>query len=223
MGKQGMFMGVVSVVVVGVCAYFAGGGLLEPAAGPGPTMHTLDELYAISAGISQPQRYVTRASGSVASAYVRFEGVVGEAKDGDHQGWSDIITFHQGQKLPIEGVGAARQVGPAGFDDISVIKRLDKASAKLAEAVCRGTRYATVDIDVTKMTESGGVSYLKYRLKNVFVSSYNIVGSDSTLSSPPMEEVSLNFEEITMIYTERDIAGQSLGEVEYTWTVGGAQ
>jgi type VI secretion system secreted protein Hcp len=184
-------------------------------------MHTLDELYEISAGISQPKRYVTRASGQVPQAFVRFDGVDGESKDVDHLKWSEIVTFHQGQKLPVEGVGAARQVGSVGFDEVSVIKGVDKASPKLAEAVCTGLRVPRVDIDVTQMTESGRVSYLSYELRNVLISSYNIVGSDS--SSRPIEEVTLNFEEIGMTYTERNTAGQWLSEVEYSWTVGGAQ
>jgi len=218
MGKQKVSMGILVLVLVGACAYFAGGGPLEPPAGPQSTMHTLDELYEISAGISQPKRYVTRASGEIPEAFVRFQDIAGESKDADHNDWSDIVTFHQGQHLPIEGPGAARQTGPVGFDDVSVIKIVDKASPKIAEAVCKATVFPTVDIDLTFTTESGRVSYLRYQLSNVLISSYNIVGSD--LSSRPMEEVTLNFEEITMTYTERNMAGQSLGDVEYSWTLG---
>lgn len=205
MGSRKMLVTAVAVVAVGTCVYLAGGGLLEPTAGPGSTMRTLDELYEISAGISQPKRYVTRASGQVPQAFVRFDGVDGESKDVDYFKWSEIVTFHQGQKLSIEGVGAARQVGSVGFDEMSVVKGVDKASPKLAQAVCTGLRFANVYIDVTQMTESGRVSYLSYELSGVVISSYNIVGSD--LSSRPMEEVTLNFEEITMTYTERNMAG----------------
>ncbi|HPD45359.1 MAG TPA: type VI secretion system tube protein Hcp [Anaerohalosphaeraceae bacterium] len=215
MSRRKLFLGGFVLVCVSLCVFFAGGGTLEPPAGPGPTMHTLDELYEISAGLSQPKRYVTRASGAIPGTFVRFGDIDGECKDIDHTGWCDIVTFHQGQKLPITGAGAGRQVGPVGFDDVSVIKVVDKASPKLAEAVCKATVLPTVDIDVTVTTESGRVSYLRYILHNVLVSSYNIVGRGE--GGRPMEEVTLNFEEITMVYLLRDTAGQLLGEVEYTW------
>ncbi len=219
MVSQRMLTGIVLVFVLVLCGYFAGGGSLEPSAGPASTMHTLDELYEISAAIAQPKRYVTRASGQVPQAFVRFEGVTGESRDVDHVGWSEIVTFHQGQKMPIEGMGATRQPLPTQMDDVSVVKILDKASPKLAEAVCTGRNFAKVDIDVTKMTESGRTSYLRYELRNVLVSSYNLVGSDADAASRPVEEVSLNFEQITMIYTELNAMGQPLGDVEYTWIV----
>jgi len=35
----------------------------------------------------------------------------------------------------------------------------------------------------------------------------------------PMEEFSLNFEEIKVTYTENDSTGKSKGNVEYSWKV----
>lgn len=39
----------------------------------------------------------------------------------------------------------------------------------------------------------------------------------------PIEEISLNFEEIKVTHTECDSAGLSKGNVEYSWKVEGAE
>ena len=80
-----------------------------------------------------------------------------------------------------------------------------------------------------------------HKLKNVLITSYRVTGSnplahaliapapDSILpySGPfivqavdaPMEEISLNFEEIKVTYTECDKTGKSKGNIEYSWKV----
>jgi type VI protein secretion system component Hcp len=64
-----------------------------------------------------------------------------------------------------------------------------------------------------ELANSAG-TYLKYELKNVMISSYSV----SAESGRPMEQFSINFEEIKVTYTEQ-VAGKSSGKVEYTWKV----
>ena len=47
---------------------------------------------------------------------------------------------------------------------------------------------------------------------------YNISGSGQS-EDVPMEDFSLNFEEIKVTYTEADAAGKKKGSVEYSWKV----
>ena len=182
------------------------------------------------------------------SAYIKFEGIDGESKNGGHEGWSEIVSFNQGIFQPDDGsIGTTRRSSEVVFEDIVVVKQLDKASTKLAEAISVGKVFPKVEIHLTGPSGSStcqGTFYI-YELKNVMITSYEVSGSnplayaliapapDVTMPSAgpfivqavdaPMEEISLNFEEIIVTYTECDSAGLSKGNVEYSWKVEGAE
>ena len=154
------------------------------------------------------------------AAYIKFDGVDGEAQDDKHKGWCDLVSFSQGMHKPGGGAtGATRRRGDVILDDISATKELDKASPKLAEAVCNGKVFPKVEIHLTaSYTDAGRVTYYAYELKNVLVTSYNISGSGQS-DTVPMEDFMMNFEEIKVTYTETDAKGKQKGNVEYSWKV----
>ena len=67
-------------------------------------------------------------------------------------------------------------------------------------------------------TDAGRVTYYAYELKNVQVVSSTISGAVQS-DDVPVEEITLNFEEIKVTYTENDRAGKKKGNIEYTWKV----
>ena len=153
------------------------------------------------------------------AAYIKFDGLDGECQDKDHKNWSDLLSFSQPIHKPGGGTGATRRRGDVVLEDVVVTKELDKASPKLAEAVCKGRVFPKVEIHVTaSYTDAGRVTYYAYELKNVQVCSYNINGSGQS-DQVPVEDMSLNFEEIKVTYTENDAKGKKKGNIEYTWKV----
>jgi len=154
------------------------------------------------------------------AGYIKFEGIDGEAQDKDHKNWSDIVSFSQGISQPGgSSTGATRRRGDVVLGDILCAKELDKSSPKLAEAVCKGKIFPKVEINLTaSTTDAGRVTYYVYELKNVMINSYNISGSGQS-EDVPTEEVSMNFEEIKVTYTECDSKGGSKGKIEYSWKV----
>jgi type VI secretion system secreted protein Hcp len=152
-------------------------------------------------------------SEAYAAGYIKFDGVDGESKDANHDKWIDITSF---QQTITRAQGAVRAT-PV-FEDIQVVKEVDKSSPKLAESLAREQMFPSVIIHFTKSI--GGVeeqTYYTYELKNVMITSYSIGGTADTL---PREEISLNFEEIKATYTEYDDkSGQKKGNVEYSWKV----
>jgi type VI secretion system secreted protein Hcp len=154
------------------------------------------------------------------AAFIKFDGIDGEVQDKDHKGWSDILSFSQSLHQPGAGAtGQTRRRGDVQMDDVHVTKELDKASPKLAEAVCNGKVFPKVEIHVTaSYTDSGRVTYYAYELKKVLVTGYNIGGSGQS-EDVPVEDLTLNFEEIKVTYTENDSDGKKKGNVEYTWKV----
>jgi type VI secretion system secreted protein Hcp len=155
---------------------------------------------------------------TASAAYIKFDGVDGEAQDRDHRSWSDLISFSQSQLVPTNAA-TGRATGRVVFEDIVVTKELDKASPKLAEAVAKGKVFPTVVIHWARVVPGGTTqTYYSYELKNVQVTSYSIGGSAPS-DSVPTETLSLNFEEIKVTYTESSETGQAKGNVEYSWKV----
>ena len=178
------------------------------------------------------------------SGYVKFEGINGESQDAVHEGWSEIVSFSQPIISPGGGAtGATRRRADVILEDIVIVKQIDKASPKLAEAICKGTVFPKVEIHLTGPSEGSTCqgTFYAYELKNVLITAYKVTGSnplayaliapapDSILpySGPfivqavdaPMEEISINFEEIKVTYTECDTSGKSKGNVEFSWKV----
>lgn len=144
-------------------------------------------------------------SDAYAAAYIKFDGVDGESKDKDHQGWSDLLSFSQGLHQPGGGkTGSTRQRGDVIMDDITLKKELDKASPKLAASLAIGKTFPTVEFELTSSTtDTGRTTYYAYELTNVRVTSYSVSGSGQS-ETVPVEDFSLNFEEIKVTYTELD-------------------
>ena len=158
-----------------------------------------------------------------AAAYIKFGGIDGESMDPGHLGWSDVLSFSHGYSSPSTGGGGAGKVRPPVLSDIVVTKEVDKATPKLALGMLSGRVFPDVVIDFTKNTGSGPVSYFQYELKNVLISGYQVsspaTGGGST--ALPTEQLSLNFEEIKVIYTETDEEGNPKGQDVYVWKVSG--
>lgn len=153
------------------------------------------------------------------AAYIKFDGVDGETQDKDHKDWSEILSFDQPIQKPSPGTGSRRRRGAVVLEDIVVVKELDKAGPKLAESVCIGKVFPKVEIHLTSSRSGAGrVTYYAYELKNVQVVNYHIGGSVEA-DEVPIEEFSLNFEEIKVTYTLTTGKGKKKGDVEYSCKV----
>ena len=186
----------------------------------GLLMFTLLAMADNFESIAPPSPDVSDSYEMLAGMFIKFDGVDGEVQSGNYRGWCNALSFSQGQSLP-DGIitGPTRQRGNVVFEDIVVIKELDKASPKLAEAVCKGKAFPKVEIHLTTTsTDAGNVTYYAYELKNVLIVGYRIGGSGYS-EHVPTEKISLSFEEIKVTYTEFDEGGRAKGNVEYTWRV----
>lgn len=160
-------------------------------------------------------------SAAVATAgfFVKFDGIDGEAKDVEHLGWSELLSFDQAHSMPVD-TSTGLSTGRAELEPILLSKTFDKASPKLAEAVLNGRTFPSVEIQLTAVDADGArVTYFVYELTDARVISYSVGGSSG--GSAPTEQISLNFGQIKVTYTERDSTGRAKGKVEYTWDVAG--
>jgi type VI secretion system secreted protein Hcp len=161
------------------------------------------------------------APGSVFGAwYAKFDGVDGSSQAAAYPGWCVVDSFSQGMHRDQTDLGTPR-AARLEFEDFKIVKLLDKASPKLAEAVCNGKVFPKVEIHLTSGDTGGRAPqvYYSYELKNVQITSYQIGGSASGSDSVPTETLSLNFDSIKTVFREFDAAGREKGQVEFEWKV----
>ncbi|MGA1873203.1 MAG: Hcp family type VI secretion system effector [Thermoplasmatota archaeon] len=150
-------------------------------------------------------------------AYIRLEGIEGECSDRGHEGWSELLDFDHPISRTVYGVGDYRNEGRVEIQDLTVVKELDKASPKLAEAICNGTEFDSVEIHFTAVSgDDIRQTYFAYELTDVIMSSYEVSnsGEDETVL---IEEITLDFEEIKISYTS---PGDDDGAIsmDFNWT-----
>ncbi len=151
------------------------------------------------------------------AAFIKFAGLVGEAKDKDHKKWSDIISFSQEMYVPNAGVASTRRGTAPVHNPVEITKELDRTSPALADALLTGKGFSTVQIHLTaSFTDFGRVTFYSYEFKNVKIVSYKISGSGQA-EFVPKEEFSFTFSQVKVTYNEMDQHGKIKSKVTYNW------
>ncbi|MBN1664042.1 MAG: type VI secretion system tube protein Hcp [Deltaproteobacteria bacterium] len=157
-------------------------------------------------------------------AFIQFEDIEGESENAQHYKWCDIISFEHKIQHSIESsTSRLTTLETATVGDIVVVKELDKASPKLAEACLKGVIIPFVRIEVVILASNTDNTYTyemyySYVLKNVMVSRYSISGSGQSYEKP-IEQVSLHFEEIIAVYQTPDLQSDSYLGSGYQWKI----
>jgi len=134
-----------------------------------------------------------------AAGFVKFDGIDGESVDANHDKWIDVLSIDWGAHKPgTSASGRSRRRGGVIVDDFTFTKKVDKSTPKLTQPVCSASAIPKVEIELCIDGSLGQDCYLKYELTNVLISSYEISGETTDV---PIEEISLNFEEIKVTYT----------------------
>jgi len=109
--------------------------------------------------------------------FLKLDGVPGESKDDKYKDWIEVLSFSW----------ATARGGPKTHD-FQVVKATDKASPLLAMASCNGKSPGQAMFVARKSGST--VEYLKIKLTDVIISSYNTAGNTD---DNPVETVTLNF------------------------------
>lgn len=186
-------------------------GAQSPSTGPGPT----GPAAVTEQGVAAPGY----------DMFLKLDGIPGESVNDKHKDWIELLSFSHGISQPASAsatVGGASSAGRANFGDFMVLKVLDKASPKLAEAVSTGKHIREVVIELAYKT--GEMQrFMRYTLSDVLVTS--VSASSSTESNSfssggdrPVESVSFAYAKIQWTYTEFDrTTGKPKGDVTTSW------
>lgn len=123
------------------------------------------------------------ASSAGAAAFIKFDGIDGEAQDRAHRNWIELHSVSQVALQPDpSGVGGPGCLAPEpGAGEIVITKGLDASTPALQEALCAGTFFPEVEIHLhgsgdDKKGKGKKVEYYTYKLQNARVTSYSVGG-----------------------------------------------
>lgn len=138
--------------------------------------------------------------------FLEIKEVPGESSKKGHEGQIDIESFSFGavQSGSFAKGGAGGGAGKATFQDISIVKEVDKSSPKLFQACAAGTHFSTANIFVRKAGDKP-LEYYKIELKDLLVSA--IQNSGSAGGDNVMESITFNTASINFTYVEQDAKG----------------
>ena len=161
------------------------------------------------------------------AGYLKIGDIKGESTEPDHKEWINLTSVSQGLTRPMaSGIsGSSRQRASVTCGDVVVTKEMDASTPKLISAICDGTVFKEVKIDICTSTGAAKrVPYFQWVLKNVMVTSFNVSGqikSATDGAAPPVihETLSLNYEEIAWTYDKMGKDGKTQGKVDATWKV----
>ena len=155
------------------------------------------------------------------AGYLKIGDIKGQAGDTEHKDWIELLSVGQIVRRPMSagsGGQAGRQQSAVECPPVQVTKQLDKSTAKLFEAVCKGTTFPEVEIHLCTSEGEGRKPYFKFKLKNVKVSDLALSAS-AQAGMGDTESLALNYTEIEWCYTSYGPDGKAAGDMKATWKV----
>lgn len=206
--KTKVVAAVLALAALCVFSLFAVGGNLEPNAPPGPTMHTLDEIYneVTSAGPedgdSIPHHSEVEGSGAI---HISLTGqnqgaIAGSCTAAGKEGTSVVLGYEHDVHIPLDPQ-SGQPMGLRVHQPLSIVKLMDKASPKLYQALVTGERLE-VELKWYRIDPTGGEEhYFTTKLENAIV----VAIKPSLLH---MEDVSFTYRKIIWTWEPDGITAQ---------------
>ena len=147
--------------------------------------------------------------------FLKIQGIDGDSTDHKHKGEIEILSFSWGlsQQIASGGGGAT---GKTVVQDFSVMKLMNNSSPHLMERCCTGQHIS--DVQITLVNKETKQEYLKIKLNDVLISSYQTGGSGAG-GAVPVDQVSFNFSNVEIQAADRK--GNFSSQVSCNFTKGG--
>src|SRR3989338_10520822 len=115
-------------------------------------------------------------SAAAVDYFLKIDGIDGESTDPGHKGEIDVLSWSWGETNAGIRAGGGGGAGKVNMQDFHFTMHSSKASPKLMLAVATGKHLPQAILTVRKAGESQ-LEYIKIKLSDVMVSSYQIGGS----------------------------------------------
>ena len=133
-------------------------------------------------------------------AFLKIEGIDGESTDKVHKDEIEIDSYSFGLENPsTRASGGGGGAGKVSVHDMHFTTGVNKASPNLMLACATGKHIPSATLTCRKAGGAGGFEFLKIKLSDILVSSYEPDTSGG--GDLPEESFSLNFVKIDFLYT----------------------
>jgi len=150
-------------------------------------------------------------------SFLKIDGIAGESVDSKHKDEIEVLSFAFGaSNAGAHGTGGGGGAGKVSFQDFHFVHRLDKASPRLLLACAKGEHFKSAVLTLRKAGK-GQLEYLKIKLTDVMISSYQLGGSGEGGESVPLGELSLDYGRINVDYTQQSATGKAGATTSMEW------
>ena len=163
---------------------------------------------ALSAGL-------TPSAAAATDMFMKIGDIKGESTDVKHQDEIDVLAWSWGMSNTAAPVGGGG-TGKANIQDFSFTKFVDLSTTDLMLGTLTGEHFDEATFVVQK---AGGekLEFLKITFKNVIVTSVSTGGSGG--EDRLTENVSLNFAEVMVEYTQQKPDGTAGTKKSFSWNI----
>jgi type VI secretion system secreted protein Hcp len=135
-------------------------------------------------------------------AFLKIEGIEGESTDKIHPGEIEISSFSWGVENTATASGGGGGTGKATPQDFHFNSSVSKASPSLMLACATGRHFQKATLTCRKAgTTSLAAEFIKIRLEDCLISSYDTGGTANIDEGGPTDQFSINFAKIDFLYT----------------------
>lgn len=150
--------------------------------------------------------------------FLKLGAIKGESIDHKYKDQIEILAFswgssNSGTRHIARGGGA----GKANFQDLSLTKWIDMASPDIWKSVASGKHLPDATLTIRKAGGDAPVDYMVIDMTDVMITSVSSGGSGG--EDRLTENITLNFAQFKIKYTEQDITGSKGTDATMGWNI----
>jgi type VI secretion system secreted protein Hcp len=151
--------------------------------------------------------------------YLKLDKVDGESIDAGHAKEIDLLSANFGaSQTGTSHAGGGAGIGKVSIQDMTLTKKVDRASPLLFSLCCKGQHIETATLTVRKAGGKAPLEYMKINLEKVFITGFLQTGSDG--QEELTEQITLNFKKVKLEYTPQKDDGSGDAKVIKGWDIG---
>jgi type VI secretion system secreted protein Hcp len=145
--------------------------------------------------------------------FLKIDSIQGESQDDKHKNEIDVESWSWGEtQQGTQSGGGGGGAGKVSMQDFHFVMKVNKASPLLFSACATGQHIPTALLTCRKAGTTGQ-EYLTWSFTNLLISSYQTGGTGGAANILPVDQISFNYQSVTVSYKVQAADGTLGGAV----------